>query len=251
MLAFGIMAGVRSIGSEALLPGLEAGEVVRMEVARGEERVVLVRKSEGSRGEGLWVVASAADAPGDARRIDTALKKLQKLRGVPLEDQSPKQREPLEVQLFGDGGKVLGAAALWTGEGQALPDGKRLQLADMPALPLWPSAWSSLRAPRIDAAAVAAVSRLTPEGPQPLGPDAAVRLAKIFNDLSATGFVAGASISWAGAQQVRVTMTDGSVIDLQQVPDGAGRYLLRMTSDTRADVRDVRRFAFRVVEPLP
>ncbi len=243
MLAFGVWLGVDRLQSRAVLPGLDADAVRRIELSRGDEKLVLVRRGD------AWVVASAADAPGDARKIAAALHRLQSLRGKPIGGTPVQARMPLEIRLqTGDGEK---AAAFWPGEGRLLPDGERLALAQTPALPLWPSAWSDLAPPRIDPAGVASVARLTAEGVQPLGADAAVVVAKILNDLSATGFVAGSGVDWGGAKLLRVTFVDGSALDLQQVPDGDGRYYLRLASEDRADVRAVRRFAFRVVEPLP
>jgi hypothetical protein len=69
--------------------------------------------------------------------------------------------------------------------------------------------------------------------------------------MSAKDFVPGSSVDWMGARHVRVRLTDGSAIDLQQVPDGEGRYFLRLASDTLTEVRAARSYAFRVAKPLP
>jgi hypothetical protein len=201
---------------------------------------------------GQWEILSAADAPGNAARIEAAIGTLVRLRGQAVPDGTPPpRREPLEVRLSDRDGKVLGHAGFWSREAARLPDGPRLSVADLPALPLWQSAWSSLKPPLIVPGEVAAVERLTPDGPVALSTDAAVEVARVLGGLSATDFVSGATVSWAGARLLRVRMADGSAIDLQQVPDGEGRYHLRLTSDTRTDVRAARRFAFRVGVALP
>jgi hypothetical protein len=155
------------------------------------------------------------------------------------------------VRLSDAAGRELGYAAFSTGEAQALPGGARIALERTPALPLWPSAWTSLEPPRIDVGQMEGVARLTSAGPAPLPAAAVGDVARMLVGLSARDFVGGASVNWAGARQVRVMLADGSAIDLQQVPDGAGRYHLRMTSDSRTDVRAARRYAFRVADPLP
>jgi hypothetical protein len=248
LLIFGVQMARRDAGTQRLLPGLEADAVARIEIARGREQVVLGRRMD----TGAWELLSAADAPGDEARIAATLDRLADLRGRPLPEGAPPQRrEPLEIRLSDAQGRVLGHAAFWTGEAARLPGGPRLAVDGAPALPLWQSAWASLSPPRIVAGEVAAVERLTPDGPELLPTDAAVEVARMLGGLTATDFVAGASVSWAGARQLRVRMADGQVIDLQQVPDGEGRFHLRLTSDTWTDVRAVRRFAFRVREPLP
>lgn len=248
LLIFGVQHLRREAGTQALLPGLDRAAVARIEIARGREQVVLARRLD----TGAWELLSAADAPADAARIADAIDRLAKLKGRPLPADTPAQtREPLEVRLSDERGVPLGHAAIWHSEAAQLPSGVRLAIADAPALPLWQSAWSSLRPPRIPAAEVAVVERLAPGGPVPLPTDEAVRVAKMLDRLAPEDFVAGATVSWAGARLLRVRMTDGQAIDLQQVPDGEGRYHLRLTSDTRTDVRAARHFAFRVTEPLP
>lgn len=247
LLIFGVQLARREAGAERLLPGLDPDAVARIELARGREQVVLGKRQD----TGAWEVLSAADAPGNGPRIAATLDRLAGLKGRPVPVGTPPQRrEPLEIRLSDARGAVLGHAAFWTGEGARLPDGARLAL-EAPALPLWQSAWANLTPPRIVPGEVAAVERLTPEGPVPLPTDAAVEVAAMLGSLSATDFVGGATVSWVGARQLRVRMADGQLIDVQQVPDGDGRFHLRLTSDTRTDVRAARRFAFRVTEPLP
>jgi hypothetical protein len=239
----------RTLGTERLLPGIGSpSEVARIEIARGREQVVLVRRID----TGAWEILSAADAPGDSARIEAAIARLATLRGEPLPaDAPPPKREPLQVRLTDKAGTEIGHAAFWTGEGQALPDGERIALVNSPALPLWPSAWTSLVPPAIAPGKVAAAQRLSADGPVELPLDETTAVARMLGSLSARDFMGSTSVNWAGARQVRVLMADGSSIDLQQVPDGDGRFFLRMTSDSRADVRQARRYAFRVSESLP
>jgi hypothetical protein len=248
VLIFGVQLARREAGTELLLPDMDRKAVARIELARGREQVVLGKRMD----TGAWEVLSAADAPGNAVRIDATIDRLAELRGRPLAQGTPPQRrEPLEIRLSDARGQVLGHAAFWTGEAARLPDGARLAVDSAPPLPLWQSAWASLAPPRIEPGEVATVERLTPEGPVALSTDEAVRVARMLGGLTSTDFVAGATVSWVGARQLRVRMADGQVIDVQQVPDGEGRHHLRLTSDTLADVRAARRFAFRVTEPLP
>ena len=248
IVLFGLQAMRRNAGTEALLPGLEPDAVARIEIARGREQVVLGKRQD----TGAWELLSAADAPGDSARIAATLERLAALKGRPVSSAAPPQRrEPLEIRLSDAGGRVLGHAGFWTAEAARLPGGPRLAISGPPPLPLWQSAWADLVPPRLVPADVAAVEQLTPEGARTLPTDQAVAVARMLGSLVETDFVAGATVSWAGARLVRVHMADGSVIDLQQVPDGEGRYHLRLTSDTRTDVRAARRFAFRVTEPLP
>jgi hypothetical protein len=236
-------------GREALLPGVgDPADVARIEIARGREQVVLARRQD----TGQWEILSAAEAPGDAARIEAAIRRLGAIRATPVAAGTPTpRREPLEIRLTGRDGRERGHAALWTDEARRLPDGPRLALEKAPALPLWPSAWSSLVPPAIDPARVAQVVRLTDKGSQPLDAAAAAEVAALLGGLSATDFMPGSSVNWAGARQLRVTMADGQVIDVQQVPDGDGRYFLRLASETDPAIRQARRFAFRVAESLP
>ncbi len=249
ILLFGGRELRRTLGTERLLPDLGApSQVARIEVARGRDQVVLARRMD----TGAWEILSAADAPGDAARIEATIERLAALRGEPVPPDIPPQgREPLQVRLSDKAGRDLGHAAFWTGEGRALPDGARLALASQPPLPLWPSAWTSLVPPVIDPATVAGAQRLSADGPANLPLEQTVAVARMLGALSARDFMGSAAINWAGARQLRVRLADGSSIDLQQVPDGDGRFFVRMTSDTRTDVREARRYAFRVSESLP
>lgn len=248
LLIFGIQHWRTSAGTELLLPGLDRAAVARIEIARGRDQVVIARRMD----TGAWEVLSAADAPGNGERIAATLDRLAELRGRPFpEGAPPERREPLEIRLSDAQGRVVGHAAFWSGAAARLPEGPRLAIDAPPPLPLWQSAWATLTPPRIEPGEVATVERLTPDGPVPLPTDAAVEVATMLGSLTATDFVSGAAVSWAGARLLRVRLADGQAIDVQQVPDGEGRYHLRLTSDTRTDVRAARRFAFRVSEPLP
>lgn len=249
ILLIGGLALREQRGREALLPGLGSpDEVGRIEIARGREQVVIARRQD----TGQWEILSAADAPGDAARIEAAIRRLADLRAPAVpEGRPPPRREPLEVRLTGRDGRELGHAALWTDEARRLPDGPRLALEKAPALPLWPSAWSSLRPPPIDPTNVARVERLTAAGAEPLDSEAAAEVARLLAGLTPKDFMPGTAVNWAGARQVRVTLTDGQVIDVQQVSDGERRYFLRLASETDPAIRAARRFAFRVTESLP
>jgi hypothetical protein len=248
-LIFGALALWRAETRSAVFPLLrDSDSVARIEIAREREQVVLVRRMD----TGQWVVASAEDAPGDAARIDGTIAQLAGLRGTALSpDMPPRPREPLELRLSDRDGAEIGHAAFWTGEAIRRSDGVRLALDKTPALPLWPSAWSDLRAPTIAADSVLGVARLSPAGVEVLGVAQVGRVADALSRLSATGFVPARQLNWAGAEQLQVTLTDGARIDVQRLPAADGGAFVRLTSDTRADVRAVRKFAFRVEAAFP
>jgi hypothetical protein len=248
LLALALSLGLSRAGTRLLLPGLDPAAVARVELARGREQVVLQKRLD----TGGWQILSAADAPGDSARIEAMLQALAGLRGRPLADGSrAPAREPLQLRLLDAEGDQLGHAAFWAGEAQTLPSGPRLTLEKAPALPLWASAWSSLKPPQLDIAKLEEVQALTPEGPRSLPPEAVGAAARVLLSLGPGDFVAARSVNWAGARQLRLIFADGRVIDVQQVPDGAGRHHLRLTSDTDPAIRETRRFAFRTVEALP
>lgn len=247
LLYFGFMALREQAGLERLFSRIDTADVARIELSHQAQTLVLAKGADGQ-----WRVPSAADAPGDPAKIEAALKRLAAIEGKPLEASAPSPpREPVVVRLFDGKGAPLAQAAFWSREGRLLPEGARLALEKPPALPLWPSAWSSQKAPRIDPAKVLKAERLTPEGPVALPDKEAAAVAAILGKLSPTDFVAASSVDWTGARMVRVTLVDGKAIDLAQVPDGEGRHHLRLASDTDADVRSSRKLAFRVSEVLP
>jgi hypothetical protein len=247
MLLLGAQQMLRALGSEPVVQAFDSEAVARVELARGDARVLLERGADGG-----WIISSAADAPADAARVSAALSRVADLRGRPVSaDEAADKREPLTLRLSDANGRPLAEADFWALQARARPAGPQLAIEKPPALPLWPSAWSSLKAPRVPVERIAAVEELSPRGPRLLPPEDTVRVARILADLTARDFVAGGSVGWGGARMLRVRLTDGSAIDLQQVPDGDGRYHLRLTSDKLESIRAARRYAFRVAEPLP
>ena len=247
-LIFGGAALWRTLGTQAVFPDLgRVGAVARIEIARGTDQVVL-----GRRANGAWVLLSADEAPGDAARIEATLHTLQALRGVPTAAGTPlPRREGLEIRLLDKDGGTLGHARFWTDQVSVMPDETRLDIAKAPALPLWPSAWSTLQPPAIRADAVVSARRITPAGATDLPPDAVVALGRLLAGLSAKDFVPARTVNWAGADYVQATMRDGAIIEVQSVPAGDGRYHVRLTSEQMAAVRLARPFAFRVEPALP
>lgn len=126
-----------------------------------------------------------------------------------------------------------------------LPDGRTLGGTRVPELPLAPSAWSSLAPPAFEAAEVAAVHLVAPEATTPLAPAERDAVAARLAALSADGWVPSRRLNWAGARYLQVRLADGALVELQELPDGAGGRWLRLTSTDRPDVRAVRAFAFR------
>jgi hypothetical protein len=127
----------------------------------------------------------------------------------------------------------------------------RLAVEGQPAMPLWPSGWSSLAPPELPAAAVARVERLDGAARTILDPAATLAAALAIERLTGRDFLPAHRVNWAGARLYRVTMADGAAIDLQLVADGDAGWRVRMTSDDRADVRLVRAYAFLLPRALP
>lgn len=236
-------------GREAIFPGLDPASVSRIEMQQGDTRL------EMRRGDSGWVVASAADAPGNAARIDAMIDSMAHLRGRTAANPAAQRRPPLSLMFRDASGRSLGAAGFWSGEAQRLgpngEPGQRLTLAETPALPLWPSAWSSLRAPSIAPGAVRSAERITPDGAVQLPPSDAAAANMILSELASPGFVAASDLNWTGSPMLRLHLKDGSIVDAQQTQSGDGQMYVRMASDTRADVRAARLFAFPVRRALP
>lgn len=238
-------------GGERLFPEADPADITSIEIRANNQQVTLARKGDG------WILPSAADAPGDTARIEGTLKALLRLAGDPLPPEQPAPtREPLTVTLRGANGMNLGTAGFWAGEAARIDatgaTELRLAVDDLPALPHWPSAWSSLRPPAIPAASVLSASDITPDGMTALDTAQTQAVARMLAGLSAQGFDSAANINWAGSRLIRVELRDGASIDLQLRPaDGQG-WLLRLTSDDRPDIRDLRHYAFRTqTAPIP
>lgn len=248
LLALGALILRESAGQGRLFPDIGDGaDIARIEIAHGVQQVVLQRAAD----TGAWRILSAADAPGNAPRIEAALRELAALKASPVDATAPAPRDPLQLRLLDRDGRERASAAFWPGAVALMPSGEQHALERAPALPVWPSAWTSLEPPHIRAASLVSAERLTLEGPVALDLDAMVELGRLLEGLTARDFMGGGSVNWAGAAQMRVRLADGASIDLQQVPDGEGRFFLRMTSAERTDVRMARNYAFRMADPLP
>lgn len=234
---------------EPAFPGVaRASDVARIEMARGREQVVLARRAD----TGAWAVLSAADAPGNEQRIAGTIAALADLRGTVAADGGARPSiEPMEIRLSDADGKVLGHARLRPGVVERVDDGVAVAVTALPALPLWQSAWADLAPPRIAPDEIIAVHRLGPDGRVAMAPQDAAAVGEMLGRLSAQGFVAAATAPWAGARMVQLTLADGALVDVQQVPAGEGMFLVRMTSDKRTDVRLAREWAFRTTRALP
>ncbi len=254
ILLFGV-ALLRPVDrADRLFPALgQPATIARIELARGTAQVVLARRAD----TGDWAVLSAADAPGDARRIDALLDALARARTWPLPDgQSADPREPVELRLTRADGSVAGHVGVWEGQAErrdagGRPEGARLAVSGLPALPLWQSAWAAIEMPELAAASVARMERLDAGARIPVDPAATAETALALERLGQQDFVAAALINWAGARLYRLTLADGTAIDLQAVPEGKAGWRIRITSDDRADVRLVRAYAFLLPVALP
>lgn len=242
ILAFGTAQVAQIAGTKRLFPDLKSEtQVARIEIARGREQVVLVRRAD----TGQWEILSAADAPGDDRRIIAFIERMRALRGAPART-APSPREPLEVRLTNAAGEALAHAGFWTGEAIRRSDGQRLTLQQTPAIPLWPSAWSSLKPPPFAPTDIRQVDRLTADGLAPATPQSGADISRILASLSSIGFVAGSSLRWQQANSYRVQLADGREIDVQIVRAEDGARYVRLTADADPAIRALRRYAFRV-----
>lgn len=248
-LIFGLAALWHGQMTEALFPDMPgAKDIGRIEIARGTEQIVLHRKLD----TGAWVLLSADDAPGDKARIEAVLKALRDLRGTPVATDTPlPRREGLELRLSDRKGREVGHAVFWTGQASRLPEQRRLDLRKIPALPLWPSAWSTLEPPKIAADDIVSATRITPGTAVALAEPEVRALAKLLSELSATGFVPARQVNWAAADYVQAKTRSGALIEVQAAPAGQGSYHVRLTSDSLPGVRAVRAFAFQAPAGLP
>jgi len=248
-IIFGLQALWRATQTEVLFPAMPgARDIGRIEIARGTEQVVLHRKLD----TGAWVLLSAEDAPGDKARIEATLEALRALRGEPVAAGMPApRREGLELRLSDRKGREVGHAIFWTGEASRLPDRRRLGLQQIPALPLWPSAWSTLQPPKIAPEDIVSATRISPGKAEPLSASQVRALSNLLAGLSATGFVPARQVNWAAADYVQAVTRSGALIEVQAAPAGKGEYHLRLTSDRLPEVRAVRAFAFQSQTGLP
>ncbi len=250
VLLFSAIAITSRVEPVLLLPEFDSAAVAQIELSHGRDILLLVRERQGNG----WVIRSAADAPGDTARIEATLARIVATAGQPPADGAAPAAAgaaPMDVRLLDGAGNRLAELAFWSNRAKLLPDGPELAIARAPALPMWPSAWSSLRPPAIDIGKIARVQRLTPDGLRLLDDGDAARVGLVLGRLTAQGFRSGAEIDWRGSRMLRVRFVDGSSLDLAQVPDGEGRFFLRLASGDRRDVQAVERFAFRVAESLP
>lgn len=220
---------------DGLFPGLQPDAVHRVEMARGRQQVILARRAD----TGRWAVLSAADAPARDDRVLRLLDGLAGIRGKPVTDRG--RGEPLEIRLSAADGTILGHAAIRPGIATRLPEGTALAVTGLPALPLWQSAWADVTAPRIAPTDIVGVRR----GGQPADEDALTAARRLATGLSARGLVAAGSVNWAGATSVQLMLANGDRVDIQQVPDGPGAWLVRLNAEERPDIRAARVYAFR------
>lgn len=258
--AFALSALIGRVAQEPLLPGLDVAQVAQVEIAHGADLLLLVRARNGGAGAGAerWQIRSAADAPGDALRIDGLLRRIAQLQGTPLDAAAQAAARAADrsgavavVRLRDATGGRIAEIEFGDGLARVLPDGPALAIARGPALPMWASAWSSLQPPVLPLDRVARVARLTANGLQPLGDRDAARVVRILSRLSAHGFRPGTDIDWSGDRMLRVQFADGSRLDVAQAPDRDGQYFLRLASDDLPTVKASERFAFRSAESLP
>ncbi len=239
-----MLAGVAAALALLLRPGPDRPEIARVELAQGRDQLVLQRRLD----TGQWVIASADDAPGDAARIETLID-----TALAVEFDGPAAAlpaaEPLELRLTARDDRVLRHLALWPGVARELPDGA--PFASRLALPkLAPSAWSSLRPPVIDPAAILAARLVRPEGATDLAPAEVATLAASLARLSADGWVPARALDWTVADYVQATRADGAIIEIQRLALPDGRRFVRLTSDRDPALRASRFFAFALEAPV-
>lgn len=231
-----------------LFPDLDPATVTHVELSHQGNALHLQRQGDG------WILVSAANAPGDTVRIGRLLTALARITGEPLASLPAPRTPPLVVTLRDEGGAILGKAAFRSGEAARLmPDGSmvsRIAVARLPALPLWPSAWSSLEPPEITRDTIRHIWLTGGAAPMELNAADTAIVADILSRLSAHGFAAAADLDWADARQLRVQLTDGTMINVRAI-EIDDRWFVRLLSDERADLRAAGAFAFAAPQPLP
>lgn len=235
LLGLFVFLVVRSPASD-LFPDLGDDEAVaRIELARGREQLVFLRR----RDTGQWEIASAEDAPADPAKIADLVRRLAAIApGPPVEAPAT---EPLALRLSDSEDRALAHAALWPGVIRVLPDGPAVA-TDFAAGDLAPARWSVLEAPRLPA--IRRVLAPAAGGVAPLAGDAADALASALSNLSAEGWVPARTLNWAGAAYYQLETADG-LVEAQVTATSEGRFV-RLTAETLPDVRRARAFAFRL-----
>lgn len=232
-------------------------------------RIHIQRQSDGRRLKPLvlerhpqgWQIASVADAPADGPRIEHLLRQLATLSGQPAsttaataQPAQPVQPARLDVRLFDRQGHEIAAVAFSATAATRLPDGPAIAIATPPALPDWASGWTTLHPPAIAIDQIVAVEPIADTGNpagQPLPPAAVGQTVALLLSLGVQDFAAAGDIDWSASRRLRVRLRDGAAFDLEQAPDGEGRYFLRLTSDHLESIRAASGYAFRVEQPLP
>ncbi len=251
-LAIPGVLGWQALSTQPLFDHLDPDTVARITISKQAEghhsRPLVLEK-----GPDGWIIRSAANAPADSRKIAAVLGQLADLRG-PAADSSDAdiQTSRLEVHLADRNGRELAAAAFRDTLASRLPSGPAIIAPTLPALPDWPSGWTTLEPPKIAVGRIVAVEAIGErQPPVRLPPEAVAQTVAILLSLSPQGFTGSNQVDWSGATSLRVLLDDGATIRLDQVPDGGGRYLLRLSGDrgTRHDLGSA--YAFRVERPLP
>jgi hypothetical protein len=151
--------------------------------------------------------------------------------------------EPLTLRVSDATGRTLAEADLWPGRIRPLPEGPT-RVADLPMPLLTPQDWSTLKAPSLGR--IGTISRLGPAGLQPLGGPEAEALSSALLALPASGWILARRINWAGAAYYQIE-TDAGLVEAQVQETPEGRFV-RLTAETRPDIRLVRAFAFRLAD---
>ncbi len=238
-----LLAAVTAAALLQLRP--EPPAIVRIELARGRDQLVLQRR----RDTGAWVIASAEDAPGDSARIAALIASLRALeRGGPAA--AVPAGEPLELRLTTEDDRTAAHHALWPGVARRLPGGA--PFATSLALPtLAPSAWSTLAPPVIDPATLVEARAIRPGAAILLDAAERAALAADLGALAAAGWVPARQLDWTTASYVQARRRDGSVVELQRLALADGRRFARLTSDRDPALRAVRHFAFPIRRAAP
>lgn len=240
-----VAAGLLLWPRGGFFPGApSADSIYRVEIAQGRAQVVLEKRLD----TGEWIIPSAEDAPADPARVTGLVRALLALS--PGDPVAVPDGEPIAVRLSDRSGEPVAFAGVWPGVVQRLPDGPAVAAA-LPAIPLAPSPWSTLAAPRIAASDVVSAVRVTADGPRELDGGERAALARDLAALSADGFVPARLIDWSGASYFQVRLADGRTLEVQLVQGDAGARFARLTAETDPAFRQLRRFAFPVRPAVP